>query len=66
MPLDKENQRLYVDYTNGYGITLPEIARCLHYYRRDTNGNINLSLCVTKGGYNRFAKFNPQNKEGLE
>lgn len=66
MPLDKENQRLYVDYTNGYGITLPEIARCLHYYRRDTDGNINLSLCVTKGGYNRFAKFKPQNKEGLE
>lgn len=66
MPLDKENQRLYVDYANGYGITLPEIARCLHYYRRDTDGNINLSLCVTKGGYNRFAKFKPQNKEGLE
>lgn len=66
MALDKENQRLYVDYANGYGITLPEIARCLHYYRRDTDGNINISLCVTKGNYNRFAKFKPQNKEGYE
>ena len=59
MPLDKENRRLYVDYANGYGISLIDVANCLRDYRRDKNGNINLGTMCTSEKINIWSKYKP-------
>jgi hypothetical protein len=59
MPLDKENRRLYVDYANGYGISLIDVANCLRDYRRDKDGNINLGTMCTSEKINIWSKYKP-------
>ena len=59
MPLDKENRRLYVDYANGYGISLIDVANCLRDFRRDKNGNIDLGMMCTSPKINMWAKYKP-------
>lgn len=59
MPLDKENRRLYVDYANGYGISLIDVANCLRDFRRDKNGNIDLGMMCTSPHINIWALFRP-------
>lgn len=59
MPLDKENRRLYVDYANGYGISLIDVANCLRDYRRDKNGNIDLGMMCTSEKIDIWSKYKP-------
>ena len=59
MPLDKEKRTLYVDYANGYGISLIDVANCLRDYRRDKNGNIDLGMMCTSPKINMWAKYKP-------
>ena len=58
MAYDSLNKKLYVDYTKtpNIGISLLEISRCLHDFRRDTNGNINLSLLCTSKNINPWTR----------
>ena len=59
MPVDKENRRLYVDYANGYGISLIDVANCLRDYRRDKNGNIDLGMMCTSEKIDIWSKYKP-------
>lgn len=60
MAYDKENRRLYVDESSDKGgIALWQIADCLRYYKRDTNGRRNLGTIIKNADINKWAKYKP-------
>lgn len=59
MPLQTDNGQRYLYYDDTYGVSLIDVARCLHDHRKDKNGNYNLSLLCTSPNINPWAKFKP-------
>ena len=59
MPLNTDSGQRYLYYDDTYGVSLIDVARCLRDYRKDKNGNYNLSLLCTSPNINPWAKFKP-------
>lgn len=59
MPLHKDNGQRYLYYDDTYGVSLIDVAICLRDFRKDKDGNYNLSLLCTSPNINLWAKFKP-------